>query len=578
MGALTFISAAPFTQTRTHLKTSHFCFKQRTRRRPRPPTPSAHLFQNDEDIPEPIKDLNRLYKELSDSEKTIPDLAPDVEENFLNQFPQLRRLHEQKEVRLHNGRVFHCDDDAPVFSKLYQLLRPRYPNPLLISVGAVSIYFATRAGIRLIRSKFSLQQIVTAIVSVETFLVPIFAVAIPVLFTLYMVTVERGNALVDCTTRMLVMYSLSVTVLAPIAGAAATGNMALALICGVIGRVGMLIPALWFWEDLCSEQMFGSTKTCVFFQWWRVLVTAIVLLPGIILRVLSLGDILPFGPAFQTNAEAIRRRIGSRFPIALSLFNDPRGLFFLSALMLIFVGAYLVYLVVFPLDLLQMREHRKSKTILSRLFVEKGVFQPDEHPEEIEGKLSLGDSSKTYMPSSAMFLKLTDQNLELDSRYLSSEVSLPIFALLDNEDDILRREGAAEWIKSREEQLSVTEDYSEEQRALDALDNWSRPLRDDESEQSFEEFFDTIDDSQYQYDSDAGEWVVKNSELFQQYRDQEDGSASSDDHGENEDEKNENIKKFAASVEMEPFLKRYIEDYDNSLHDDDSDDGSQIYV
>lgn len=527
----------------------------------------------DDDVPPIILKLDDYLDQQSKSTDGLPKLSPEFEEEILQEHSMLRPFHDCTSVRLSNGRVFSYDDNSPVFSRLYCLLQPRYPNPYLLAVISVSLYFAARACIRMIQARCTTSQIIASIVRVESFLVCILAVAIPLLLTSYVVATQRHEPSADCVTRMLVMYCLSAAILAPIAGVASTGNITLALNCGIFVRCGMLAPALWYWKDLCGEQALGISTLSRLFQAWRTIVTLTVLIPGIAIRVLGLANTLPFNIALFTNADTLRRRIGSRFPVACSLFNDPRGLYFLSALFFIAAGSYLVYLVVFALDFCRVRDHRKSKTILSQLLINKGVFQPDIHPIEIEGKLSARDPSGAYLPSPTMLLKSKDSVFDPDSRFLSSETSLPIFALLDNEEEVLRQEGAKEWIKTRDEQLPVTEDYSEKQRSIDSLLNWARPLEGSEAEQSFEEFFDTIDDSQYQYDHDSEEWVLKNRELFQRPPAQEPPIISEDDA--KEDQRiNDNLTRFATSSEMQPFLKKYIEDFDNGIRDDD-DDGEE---
>lgn len=533
----------------------------------------------DDEVPSFIQKMDDYLNQQDDSSEGLPELDPKIEEELFKEFPMLRTLHERTSVRLHNGKTLNCDDDSRVFSKLYLLLKPRYPNPYLLAGISLFLYFAIRASIRTVRARYSILQIVTCIVTVESFLVCILAVAIPLVLTLYVVATQRDKPAADCITRMLVMYCLSAVMLAPVAGTASTGNITLALNCGIVVRSAMLAPTLWYWKDLCKEQMLGTSILSRIFQSWRMLVTITVLIPGIIIRVLGLANTLPFNISLYTSADTLRRRMGSRFPVACSLFNDPRGLYFLSGLFFIAAGSYLIYLVVFALDFLRVRNHRSSKTILSQLLKSRGVFQPDIHPMEIEGKLSAQNLSGAYIPSPAMLLKPKDRLLDPDSRFLSTETSLPIFALLDNEEEILRSEGAKEWIKSRERQLPITEDYSETQRALDSLYNWARPLEGSEAEQSFEEFFDTIDDSQYQYDHDSGEWILKNQELFREPPSYESPIISEDDM--KEDQRiNDNLTQFATSSEMQPFLKKYIEDFDSGIRDDEDDDedNTPIYV
>lgn len=535
----------------------------------------ARIVQDD-DIPSSMLELDEYLNQQPESSETVPRLSPEDEEELFKEYPMLRSLHDKTSVKLHSGKIFTYNDGSRAFSRLYHLLKPRYPNPYWLAAISLSVYFLARWCIRTIRSQYTISQIIATVLTVESFLVCVVAVAVPLLFTSFVVTAQKDKPSIDCITRMLVMYSLSVLLLAPVAGTASTGNITLALNCGIIVRGGMLTPALWYWEDLCDEHKFGITVLFDLFRWWRLLVTATVLIPGIIIRVLGLNNTLPFKDAFHSNADLLRRRIGSRFPTACSLFNDPRGLYFLSAIFLMAAGSYLIYLIVFAVDFFKVRDHRKSKTVLSKLFVSKGIFQPDVHPEEIKGKLSAEDPSQAYLPAPAMLLKSQDRLFDPDSRFLATEDSLPIFTLLDKEEEILRKEGAKEWIKPRDEQLPVTENYSEEQRAMDGLANWARPMEASEADQSFEEFFETIDESQYGYDPDSEEWVVKNSDLFQR---QSSEPQSEFEDGAEEQRIDDNLSRFATSPEMQPFLKKYIQDFDRkSRNDDDDDDDSVVFV
>lgn len=549
-----------------------------------------------------LDELERKRRENLDPTAT-PAISKEAEEALFEAFPSIRQLAKDMEVAMQADD--YDPDDWRVFSWAYRYMAPWYPSRLLQAVMAAAIFWSSRTLMLTIRARFTTLQIATAIVTFDAFATAILAVALPLALTTYLMSRHRGNVRFDGLTRTLVMSSLSALPLLPITAVLSTGNTVIALLCGIFVRAGMMAMAMWYWLDLRREVFISSAPVAKLVRLWRRAVTLVVITGGSLFRIGCLTQKTPFVAIMLANAERMRLYLGKRFPIACSLCNDPRGLFLLTSLVLAAVVCHMMYLVIFGMDFGKTNEHRKLKSWLSSVFISKGIYQPNVHPDELLGRISAANKSISYTASRAMLLRHTDSVFEVDSGFLSTEAVMPIFSYLDKEDEILEKEGATQWMKPSEELVPISEKLSAEKRAKDGLKSWAQPLEKEEASLSFAEYFQTVSDDEYQYDGDSDSWIFNSAELGGPQPD--DGgpspiNATASGSPETEIATGEilgeaiahvedwtvmpevpvddaTIEKFVSSPEFEPFIERYLKEFQETYDkDDDGDDSSPIFA
>lgn len=304
--------------------------------------------------------------------------------------------------------------------------------------------------------------------------------------------------------RSLVMFSASSIWLGLVTMIASVGHGGAAALVGTAVRIGPLAMALWYWRDLKIEVAMERGRLVHLYQIWRWVVTAVVVVGGSLIRIVGLegGGV---EHQLEKGASEVRRRLGERFPVIFSLCNDVRGFFLLACLGAVVGAVYFVYLIVYVTDLFHVRDHRKCMSIMTRLMMKRGLYQPNEHPKKKFGRLSGGEIS--LLPSPVMMLRANEKEVPVDSSYLSREHTLPILSMLEKEDEILRKEGLDRWMKPRGEDVPLKNGLTYEERNLRAIANWARPLTEEEDNMSFAEFFQTVEDDEYRYDTESGNWV-----------------------------------------------------------------------
>lgn len=315
-------------------------------------------------------------------------------------------------------------------------------------------------------------------------------------------TRERRGRL-DVLARCLVMFAMSCSSLVLISMIASVGHGVASTIAGVFVRFVPLIISLWWWSDLNEEIDHRDEPVFIVYKWWRAGMTLGVIIAGGFGRLLGvnrgLGDVLALG------AESLRHDLGKRFPVMLSLCRDPRG-FHLAACLGILIGiGYLTYVMVFATDLMQERDHRRCETPLTRWLVARGVYRPDVRKELKTLALSGGPGS--FLPSPPMLLRKKEDDIATDSSYFTTEITLPILSLLEKETEIMKKEGIDRWLKPRDEQIPLSENLTYAERSLSALENWANLPTDEEANMSYAEFFETLEEEDYTYDPNSGNWV-----------------------------------------------------------------------
>lgn len=110
----------------------------------------------------------------------------------------------------------------------------------------------------------------------------------------------------------------------------------------------------------------------------------------------------------------------------------------------------------------------------------------------------------SFLPSRAMLLR-PRVGVSVDSSMLSNDpATVPIFSLLEKEEEVMREEGIRQWIKPREEMF---QQGREKDSALQGLLNWARPMDERDADLTFEEYFQTLEDDEFEYDPSSGDWI-----------------------------------------------------------------------
>lgn len=514
---------------------------------------------------------------VENAENHKDNLSPEDEEALFKEFPALRGLMARLDVEMNKDD--YDVNDWRVWTWAYNYLSSWYPSRFLQILFIAVIYYIVRLSIRAVQARFTISQVVTTIVAAETVITPILGVFVPVLITLYLVQQHKGDVLFDGVTRLMVMFTLSSFALLPVAAICSTGNVGVAIYCGIFVRVAMMAMSLWYWGDLCFELLLSTSTVESLVRLWRWLVTVAIIIMGTAFRLATIFGMDLLKNKMRLNAETIRIGLGKTFPTALSLCNDPRGLFFCAALLMSLIFFYILYLFIFALNFGQIHHHRNCRSWLPQSLISMGVFLPDIHPDALLQRISASDKSSSYVPSRAMLLHHEDSVVEVDSSFLSTEASMPIFSYLEQEDEILAKEGASEWIKPRDEQLPVSKTLTAEKRSSGALLNWAQPLSPHEANMTFEEYFQTLQEDEYQYDPKSGNWIFDKESL---------GGIRADDgnrKGEIEETKRSSHEanspppdvpvddstkaEYATSTEFQPYLERFIEGSDENKDDSD---------
>lgn len=303
------------------------------------------------------------------------------------------------------------------------------------------------------------------------------------------------------------MHTLSTLLLAPVFALSAIRLGLPALLFGALLRLGPLSVSLFYWLDLRREIAVCTAPFARLFRIWRAAAAPVLILGGLA-RVVALwrpGQ-LPLGAAAVAAAGKTRASLAARFPVMLSLLRDAGGLAFGGGALLAGAVVYMVYLFAFVADFGRVRMHRDSRSLLTIACVRAGVYRSNASPWEAAD----GDNG-SFLPSRAMLLR-PREGMAMETSMLSNSAGVvPIFSLLDKEEEVMRKEGITRWIKTREE-LEEREGVSEKTRCLDALLSWARPMEEEQLEMTFEEFFQTLEDDEFQYDPTSGDWIFGDGE------------------------------------------------------------------
>lgn len=531
------------------------------------------------DVPNRIKQLDEIFKESQRNAEPHEPFPEHVEQYFFKKIPALAETNKAIEDDMAKGDYDSYNGQA--FTWAYHKLTPWYPSRLLQLISVVLPIFLVRKLYFVLRARYSLVTIVQALVRFENITNVILLAAVPMILATRLLPISRSDTRTDGVRRSLVMAMLSSIPLMPIAAAAATGNITLALYTGVIVRLGPLAMAFWYWRDLRREIILSPFPRSIAFRIWRMLVSFIVIIGGSSLRIAAICGIksISIREIMESSAAALRKSAGQSFPIALSLCNDPRGLFFGAGLLLTGLLLYMLYVIMFATEFFSNRIHRSTFTPITSMSIRSGLYQPNVHPEEYFSALPDSEASKAYIPARAMMLTHDDDLLLSDTSMVTAAESMPIEEYLEREYEIMAKEGISEWTKPRGEQIPLVGEMTEYQRAMDGLLLWARPLPDEEANMTFAEYFETLEEDEYVYDPLTENWVFDNPGALNDPATEKNLSSDTTSNGTTPHaEGSDDLTESESFAELEPWIRKMLGNEANK-NDDDKDGPSQsIFV
>ena len=531
------------------------------------------------DVPNRIKQLDEIFEESKKNEESREPFPEHIEQYLFKKIPVLEETNKAIEDEMAKGDYDLYKGRA--FTWAYYKLSPWYPSRLLQLISVLLPIFLLRKLCLFLRARYSLMMIAQSLIRFENISNVILLVAVPILLAARLLPISRSDTQTDGVRRSLVMTMLSYVPLLPIAAAAATGNITLALYTGIIVRIGPMAMALWYWRDLCREIILSPFPRSIVFRIWRMLVSLVTIIGGLSLRIAAIRGIenMPISELMESSAAALRKSVGQSFPVAFSLCNDPRGLFFGAGLLLAGFFIYMLYFIMFVAEFFRNRIHRSTLTPITSFSIRSGLYQPNVHPEEYFSALPEPEASKSYIPARAMMLTHDDDLLLSDTSMVTTAESMPIEEYLEREYEIMAKEGISEWTKPRGEQIPLTGEMTVYRRAMDGLCSWARPLPEEEANMSFVEYFETLEEDEYVYDPLTENWVFDKPGLLNNPTTEENLSSDTPSNGTTHlVEGSDDLSEVESFADLEPWIRKMIEN-EAGKNDEDKDGPSQsIFV
>lgn len=537
-----------------------------------------------EDV-EKLDELERKRREELASQPPPPRLSEETKALLFEKYPHIKAL-DEKMTGLMQDKDYD-PEDYRAYSWAYEKLRPWAPSALFQVLMAMSAFWSLRALWRTARKHVSIPVLLNILVRAETLCIVVLVVAIPAIICTWAIAKSRNDFRTDGVRRAAIMHLLSSVLLLPVAAIASVGHAAVAAAAGTLVRLVPMSMSLWYWRDLRREIFLGSTLLAHVFRVWRFFTTFLVIFGGCCLRIAGIVREQQFPSArfLAKSAEDLRLRLGKSFPVAFSLCNDPRGLFFGACVALSAGALYGIYVGVFVTDFARIQDHRKTNSILTTALIHADLYQQNQHPLKKINSMSCPENRRSFLPSPAMMLRKQDNLITVDSGLLSEETPVPIFSFLDKEDELSEEERVEEWLKPRYDQVPLSDNLSRLKRSRDALLTWARPMDEQEADMTFAEFFETLDDDEFRYDSGSGNWVfedqdvpgddgVKNSKLVEDIMNAKDETEidTADLEKLIRDLGDINLKELASSPDLDPLLRQILDEKPSDV--DDIDDPS----
>lgn len=454
-------------------------------------------------IPDYIKDLDADEKRRRALISMNPPepLSEEVIANLHKAVPGLADL----DAALADPRAPAFDPAKHEFySWAYMHMRPWVPNAFFIAFASVASFAVLRAIAQRLTARFPLPVIFGTAIAIDAWATPLLALVVPLILLRF--ALRRTGARSDALRRLLSMFLASASLMLPTAFLASSGAVRAALLSAFFIRAVPIPLSLWLWQDLSEDASRGKLGGA--FRAWRWLATLVVCGFGAALRAAVFLSSVEHDFFFFMCEKTVpvRAFLGLRFPVAMSLMRDMGGLQCLVAL--IYAGAlmYGMYIVAVATNFLAMRAHRRTNTPLTRFLMKAGMYEASEPPSRRRFTSTAPEGVGSYRPSSIMLLERVEGLLGRDSAMVMNEQRPVFLNLLDNEATQLAGNNATEWLPPRTEFQVPDGKLSLVDIRRNSLLSWARPLREDQREQPFAQFFEQLGEDQYEYDATADEW------------------------------------------------------------------------
>lgn len=500
-------------------------------RRPRA-TPCCAASDPDPRVPRPVRGLPAFLHRLDRREaareaarRAAPppdELSQETREGLARHAPVLRTLEADLDALMVREGI--DPEDPSVWSWLYLRCQPLVPRRIAAVLWAFVAGFAAVVGRRwaaIVRAQQSAEQLAFILLRVDLWVTTwLLGAALAVLLVGVFLRWPRHS---DAPRRIVVGFATAAALWLPAAAALLScGFIGVGLATGAAARLVVLPLTLWVWRDLSIEvramRLAERLLVARALTLWRLAVTAAACVGGGALRFFALAGVRDgFGGecarvlrgAMVQDAVLRRLQVSNRFPVALSLFGDPGGLACLTALVVVGLVVYFIYVSVFVTDFFGQRLQRECDNVLVDAMIASDVYMPNHVPEpERQSLLNTGPPRvKPHFPLPTMMLS-RPPSLDWVTMGVRTVEAPRFLQLLEEEQMMMEDKGMARWSPSRDEFVPIGGEMTEERRQRDFLNNWARPLSDEDGDKGFADFFESLeDDDEYEYNPDTEEWV-----------------------------------------------------------------------
>lgn len=471
------------------------------RRRPRT------TQSNFDEIPDYVKQLDEdeLFRRAELARNPPVPLSDEVVGNLKGLIPQLDQLDRELAV----DKSYDPNNPA-VYSWAYLQLRRAELKPIARRLlGGILGYAILRKVLPMLKeavSTLSIGGLAAIALKVDFWASASIGFSAPLFLLLCLRGRDAGE---DAMRRVLVMYLSCASLLLLSSIAVSTGAVRAATIPATVVRLAVIPCALWFWNDLRHDIASSRAFLAPLFKAWRILTAIFVCILGGLLRASILATHSP-SAAFTLLGRAsssLRESVGNHFPIALSLLLDPGGVQFLAFVAYTSCLLYGLYALFASTNFLSIRDHRSANLPLANLLASTGVYAGGYSTESTRRFTSTAPSGvKSYRPSSVMLLEKVEGLLASDSPLLGKEDRPAFLDLLDYEQVVMKQKDIKQWMPARNQFLVEDDKLSERDIKMNALLTWARPLTERQTQMPFAQFFETLDENDYEYDPEADQW------------------------------------------------------------------------
>lgn len=461
---------------------------------------------NVDGIPDYVKkmDESEVSRRAALARNPPVSLSDECRDNLRGLIPELAKLDKAMAV----DKSFH-PRNIGVYCWLYlQLRRDELKSVARRLLAGIVGYAILRKLVPVLKDKFSnasIGELAAVALKIDFWSSLSIGFAVPVLLLLCLRGRDMGE---DAMRRVLCMYLLGAFLLLLASLAVSTGAVRAALAPSTFVRFAIIPGAIWFWNDLRRDIATSSSLVSPLFSAWKWLAALCVCCFGGVLRTAILATHQP-AEAFALlggASSALRESIGNRFPVALSLLLDCGGLQFLVFIAYAACFLYGAFVVVAGTNFLTIRNHRAANLPVANWLAAKGFYSGSSETSSRRFMSTAPENVKSYRPSSVMLLEKVEGLLASDSPLLGKEERPAFLDLLDYEKVVTKEKDIKEWMPPRNQFLVADDKLSERDIKVNGLLTWARPLSEKQTEMSFAQFFETLDENDYEYDPNADKW------------------------------------------------------------------------